>query len=251
MSSLSHSSSPTRKPTRKKIKLAWMPDHVARKISYRKRKNNLVKKIGELRTLCDVKACAIIYSPTDPKPYVWPSNDEARSLLIKFLSLPNFRQTKKLFNLENFLKQQIVKLEGKLERAAKSTRDEEMISLIIRSANGEILHGLKHEDVVDMEWYIEQRMMEIYERGLGYEQPILGYYGRMMIDPMEVNQVQPVMDMEIDHHCCVQETCFFYGAYQTETGLIVSLDPQRFAYNGGDLGMPDASNSVWPNNFHP
>ncbi|PIA25491.1 hypothetical protein AQUCO_11200002v1 [Aquilegia coerulea] len=97
---------------KKKVKLTWMRDHVALKNSYRKRKNNLVKKVDEVSKLCDVKACAIIYSPYDPIPSVWPSNDEARRLILQFLTLPDNTQTKNLFNLELFLKQQIVKLGG-------------------------------------------------------------------------------------------------------------------------------------------
>ncbi|PIA25490.1 hypothetical protein AQUCO_11200001v1 [Aquilegia coerulea] len=170
---------------KKKVKLAWMRDHVARKNSCRRKKNNLVKKVDELSKLCVVKACAI-YTPYDPIPSVWPSNDEARRLFLQFLTLPDNMQTEKLFNLELFLKQEIVKLEGKLERAEESEREEEMIDLIIRSVNGEVLHGLKHEDVQDMERYIEQRMKKIYERG--NEQSNRGYYCRMVKDPIEANQ---------------------------------------------------------------
>ncbi|PIA34028.1 hypothetical protein AQUCO_03900138v1 [Aquilegia coerulea] len=191
---------------KKKVKLAWMRDHVARKNSYRRRKNNLVKKVDELSKLCAVKACAIIYSPYDPIPSVWPSNDEAHRLFLQFLTLPDNMQTKKLFNLEFFLKEEIVKLEGKLERAEKSEHEEKMIDLIMRSANGDVLRGLKHEDVQDMECYIEQRMKEIYERG--NEQPNLGYYYRMVNDPIEANQFQPVLvDMTMDHSHVQEPRC--------------------------------------------
>ncbi|PIA34029.1 hypothetical protein AQUCO_03900139v1 [Aquilegia coerulea] len=205
MSSSSRSSSLPHNP-RKKVKLAWMQDHVARRNSYRKRKTNLVKKMDELTKLCDVKACSIIYNPYNPEPSVWPSSDEARRLLLQFLTLPDYKQTRKHFNLEYFLKQQIVKLEGKLERAKKSKREEEIIDLIMRSANDEVLHGLKHENVLGMKCYIGRKMKEIYERG--YEQTNHGYYGRMVNDPMEAKQFQEVLlDMTMDHSRVQEPPC--------------------------------------------
>ena len=32
-----------------------------------------MKKVSELSTLCGIEACAIVYSPYDAQPEVWPS----------------------------------------------------------------------------------------------------------------------------------------------------------------------------------
>ncbi|KAL6135268.1 hypothetical protein ACLB2K_067496 [Fragaria x ananassa] len=60
--------------TRKKVKLTYITNDSARKATFKKRKMGLMKKVRELTTLCDIDACAIIYSPYDSQPEVWPSH---------------------------------------------------------------------------------------------------------------------------------------------------------------------------------
>ncbi|KAF7820423.1 agamous-like MADS-box protein AGL80 [Senna tora] len=47
---------------KQKVKLEYITDDLKRKASFRKRKENVVKKTNELNILCDVDAAAIIYS---------------------------------------------------------------------------------------------------------------------------------------------------------------------------------------------
>ncbi|GMN45740.1 hypothetical protein TIFTF001_014931 [Ficus carica] len=51
---------------------------------YKKKKMELIKEASELRTLCNVDACAIIYSPDDAQPEVYPSPLGAMRVLAKF-----------------------------------------------------------------------------------------------------------------------------------------------------------------------
>ncbi|GAU16979.1 hypothetical protein TSUD_37370 [Trifolium subterraneum] len=44
---------------RNKVKLAFISDESKRRAAYNKRKNNVIKKVTELTTLCDVPACAL------------------------------------------------------------------------------------------------------------------------------------------------------------------------------------------------
>ncbi|CAH8259504.1 unnamed protein product [Arabidopsis lyrata] len=60
--------------TRKKVKVAYISNNSSRKATFKKRKKGLMKKVNELSTLCGINACAIIYSPYDSNPEVWPSN---------------------------------------------------------------------------------------------------------------------------------------------------------------------------------
>ncbi|XP_021911437.1 agamous-like MADS-box protein AGL80 [Carica papaya] len=69
-----------------------------------------MKKVSELSTLCDVKACAIIYSPYDSKLEVWPSPLGAQHVLADFKRMPEMDQSKKMMNQESILRQRITKL---------------------------------------------------------------------------------------------------------------------------------------------
>ncbi|GLT65421.1 hypothetical protein SLA2020_378560 [Shorea laevis] len=59
--------------TRKKVKLQYVSNDSARKASFKERKKGLMKKASELTTLYGIDACAIVYSPYDSQPEIWPS----------------------------------------------------------------------------------------------------------------------------------------------------------------------------------
>jgi len=44
----------------------------------------LLKKVGEITTLCDIQACAIIYTPDEPKAEVWPYDQRVDSVISRF-----------------------------------------------------------------------------------------------------------------------------------------------------------------------
>ncbi|KAF3539463.1 hypothetical protein F2Q69_00021843 [Brassica cretica] len=84
--------------TRKKVKLAFIANDSSRKATYKKRKKGLMKKLNELSTLCGINACAIIYSPYDSNPEVWPSNSGVQRIISEFRTLPEMDQNKKMTN---------------------------------------------------------------------------------------------------------------------------------------------------------
>jgi len=49
--------------TRKKVQPAFISFDSARKLTYKKMKKGMLKKIDEPSTLCGIEACAIVYSP--------------------------------------------------------------------------------------------------------------------------------------------------------------------------------------------
>ncbi|EOX99937.1 Uncharacterized protein TCM_008973 [Theobroma cacao] len=73
--------------TRKKVKLEWITNDNARRVSLKKRRLGLSKKMNELSTLCGVNACAIIYGPNEIELTVWPSHDVVQQQLTHFQSL--------------------------------------------------------------------------------------------------------------------------------------------------------------------
>ncbi|KAL2333069.1 hypothetical protein Fmac_014282 [Flemingia macrophylla] len=111
--------------TRKKVKLAFIVNDSARKTTYKKRKKGILKKIEELSILCGIEACAIVYSPFEREPEVWPSDQGVQNVLGKFRSMPEIEQSKKMVNQEGFIGQRILKCNEQLMKLAKDNREME------------------------------------------------------------------------------------------------------------------------------
>ncbi|CAI8597024.1 unnamed protein product [Vicia faba] len=104
---------------RRRVKLAFMVNDSARKITYTKRKKSLIKKIDELATLCGIEACAIVYSDFHSEPEIWPSPWEVQRVVTKFRSYSDFEKGKKMLNQESFLIQRIGKSREQLAKLEK------------------------------------------------------------------------------------------------------------------------------------
>ncbi|XP_024196805.1 agamous-like MADS-box protein AGL80 [Rosa chinensis] len=150
--------------TRKKVKLAYITNDSARKATYKKRKKGLMKKVSELTTLCDIDACAIIYSPYDSRPEIWPSPLGVQRVLAQFKTMPEMEQSKKMVNQESFLRQRINKAQEQLKKQKKDNREKEMARVMFQSLTGKSLQGLTLSDLTDLGWVIDQHLKELHLR---------------------------------------------------------------------------------------
>ncbi|KAF5728013.1 hypothetical protein HS088_TW21G00155 [Tripterygium wilfordii] len=148
--------------TRKKVKLAYITNDSARKATFKKRKKGLMKKVSELSTLCGIDACAIVYSPYDSQPEVWPSPVGIQRVLSQFMKMPEMEQSKKMVNQESFLRQRIVKANEQLKKQRKDNREKEMIHVMFQTLTaGQSLQSLNMMDLSDLGWLIDQNLKEI------------------------------------------------------------------------------------------
>ncbi|XP_068312275.1 agamous-like MADS-box protein AGL80 [Pyrus communis] len=151
--------------TRTKVKLTYISNDSARKATFKKRRKGLMKKVSELSTLCDVQACAIIYSPYDSQPELWPSPLGVQRVLAQFKTMPEMEQSKKMVNQESFLRQRIAKANEQLKKQRKENREKEMTRVMFQSLMGKSqLHGLSMVDLNDLGWLIDQNLKEIDNR---------------------------------------------------------------------------------------
>ncbi|KAL1365398.1 hypothetical protein HN51_013435 [Arachis hypogaea] len=151
--------------TRKKVKLAFIVNDSARKATFKKRKKGLLKKVDELSTLCGIDACAIIYSPYDPQPEVWPSPLGVQQVLSKFRRMPEMEQSKKMVNQESFLRQRIAKSTEQLKKQTKENREKEMTQLMFQYlGEGNIMHNVNMLDLNDLAYLIDQYLKDINRR---------------------------------------------------------------------------------------
>lgn len=149
--------------TRKKLNLSYIDNDSMRKSTFNKRKKGFVKKIHELSVLCGIEACAVIYSPFDSNPEVYPSNLGVKKVVEKFETMTEMEQEKKMVNHEDFLKQNISKAVGtnnkKMKDNAERTMKEAMFHLL--SGKGETLK-LTYRNREDLCKYIDQYLKELY-----------------------------------------------------------------------------------------
>jgi hypothetical protein len=150
--------------TRKKVKLAFITNDSARKATYKKRKKGLMKKVSELSTLCGIDACAIIYSPYDSQPDVWPNTSGVQRVISQFKRMPEMEQSKKMVNQETFIRQRIAKANEQLKKQHKDNREKEITEIMYQSLTGKGLQNLMLSDLTDLGWLIDQKLKEIDKR---------------------------------------------------------------------------------------
>ncbi|KAL2227649.1 agamous-like MADS-box protein AGL80 [Sesamum indicum] len=150
--------------TRKKVKLAFITNDSARKATFKKRKKGLMKKVSELSTLCGIDACAVVYSPYDSQPEVWPDGRGAHRVLAQFKRMPEMEQSKKMVNQESFIRHRISKAADQLKKLHKDNREKEITHLMYQCLTGKGLQGLGAAELNDMGWLLDQNLKEIYKR---------------------------------------------------------------------------------------
>ncbi|KAA0050967.1 hypothetical protein IC582_002815 [Cucumis melo] len=222
--------------TRKKVKLAYIANDSARKATYKKRKRGLMKKVSELSTLCGIEACAIIFSPYDSQPELWPSPIGVQRVLSQFKKMPEMEQSKKMVNQETFLRQRIAKANEQLKKMRKDNREKEITRLMFQSltaAKG--LHGLNMLDLNDLGWLIDQNLKDITIRIDSLKKPSLP---------------QPQAQAQAQAPPTTQP--------QTAAWLMELVSPQdQMGFVGDDMLLPfgdqtyNHNNAMWSNAFFP
>ncbi|KAK7305526.1 hypothetical protein VNO77_43432 [Canavalia gladiata] len=192
--------------TRKKVDLTYITNDSKRKATLKKRKKGLIKKITEISTLCGIEACAIIYSPNDPQPEVWPNEWGVHNVLSKFKRVPELEQSKKMLNQESFLRQRIIKCQEQLKKQMNENRKKEMTHLMLQYLTvGKIFNNPSLIDLNDLSCLIDQNLKEI-ERKMNMNQdqvetPVVEIGGETMNinggEQAPINHVQGI-DTNVD-----------------------------------------------------
>ncbi|KAH1225086.1 Agamous-like MADS-box protein AGL92 [Glycine max] len=86
----------------------------------------LLNKFGEINTLCDIQACAIIYTPNEPEAKVWPSDQGVNSVISRFMGAFELAISKIMLCQENHLKRNINKAQGQLKKLRNENKKKEI-----------------------------------------------------------------------------------------------------------------------------
>ncbi|XP_057947782.1 agamous-like MADS-box protein AGL80 [Malania oleifera] len=143
---------------RKKVKHELIANETARRTTFRKRKASLLKKTSELKILCGVEACAIIYDSQNYQLEVWPSSPEACRVLERFKDLPLAKQGKYMMDQEGFLKKNLCNLSGSLKKEKEKNRRLKMELLLSECLLTKTLHCLNNmEDMKEFPCFLEEK----------------------------------------------------------------------------------------------
>ncbi|XBH75553.1 hypothetical protein VPH35_102301 [Triticum aestivum] len=110
---------------RKKVALRYIRNDSARQNTLKKRSKNLMKKAGEVATLCNAKACVLVYGEGGTVPEVFPSHAEAVAILNRFKSMPEVARLKKTMDQESVLTQRVAKLRDQVQKTRCERQDRE------------------------------------------------------------------------------------------------------------------------------
>lgn len=123
-----------------------------------------MKAADELSTLCGIDMCAVIFSPCDPEPYVWPSQMGAQRVIERFKNLSDKEQNIRMVNQETFTRQMLTKVGEQVEKQKKKNREKEMTHVMYDCLNGEAFQNLSLVDLNFLSCLLSQKIRDIERR---------------------------------------------------------------------------------------
>ncbi|KAL4557491.1 hypothetical protein LXL04_035671 [Taraxacum kok-saghyz] len=128
--------------TRSVVKYQFVANERARNTSLHKRKASLFKKINELKCLCDIDACLVMYEKDDSPPEVWPSPSEAQRVMQKFQK-SRVLGSSAMLDQKAFLEKNMMKTKKHLEKEKEKNVKRSMLTCLFDENNRENFEGLK------------------------------------------------------------------------------------------------------------
>lgn len=124
-----------------------------------------MKKVSELSTLCDVNACAVVYSPDSNEPVFWPSRPEVEQLLVRYQSFSQVERSRKMVNHEGYLKEQINKLIGQKKKLVAKNKELENTYLMQQLyLSGKTTSEFANDEMCSLFYYVSEKNKEIERR---------------------------------------------------------------------------------------
>ncbi|KAL8027815.1 hypothetical protein ABFX02_14G121500 [Erythranthe guttata] len=118
---------------RAKLNMELISKEKSRNVTFKKRKEGLIRKMHEFATLCDVSACMIIYAPPkqpnaaadadDQVPEIWPENTDQVRRIIDIYKSKKKDSGNKTFGLPDFFHDRKRKIDDELAKMRKKNRE--------------------------------------------------------------------------------------------------------------------------------
>ncbi|XP_026398366.1 agamous-like MADS-box protein AGL80 [Papaver somniferum] len=134
-----------------KVKLAFITNKATRKESLRSRRRGILKMLGDLFTLTEVTACAIINGANDKKPKVWPSDEVVHGCLMNLDSVPEKDRIRNQMDQETYLLDNIKKMNPKGQKYKRENDTMEIVQIYGKAMIGECyIDDIDRKDVFDL-----------------------------------------------------------------------------------------------------
>lgn len=151
--------------TRSRVTLAYISNDAARKVTFRKRKKGLAKKVSELTTLCGIQACAVIFSPYDARPEVWPNSSGAQEVITRFQNAHHVPDEKRNLNQESFTRQRISKVSAQLKKQRRENHKKMAKLAMFRCIEGQSIDDqAMNVDPDDIDRLAQENIIKIEEK---------------------------------------------------------------------------------------
>nr|BAN63742.1 agamous-like MADS-box protein AGL46 [Crucihimalaya wallichii] len=146
---------------KKKLNLNYIYDKTTRKRAFRNRKRGFMKKLNDLKILCDVDACAVIYNPFNSIPEVWPSKSGVNKVIEK-LSM-EIEKKCTLVNHEEFLNLYISKVKKQKQKLFEDNKKNCLKEVMFKCLGGNMGDFVMNDnDRFDLCKFIDQYLKNLY-----------------------------------------------------------------------------------------
>jgi len=134
-----------------------------RKRSFKQRREGFLKKLNDLKVLCDVNACAVVYNPFNSNPDVWPSKSEVNNIIKKFEMLPETQKKVKSVNHEEFLNLYISKVEKQSKKLIVENKETCLKEVMFKCLGGNMGDFVMNDnDRLDLCKFIDHYLRNLY-----------------------------------------------------------------------------------------
>ncbi|KAJ3707980.1 hypothetical protein LUZ61_011685 [Rhynchospora tenuis] len=150
--------------TRNKVKLEYINNDTKRRSTLRKRTRGMLKKVQEISVLCGVDACAIIYSPGEAVPQVWPQNLDAARILTDFNNLTELERTRKMTNHLAFMQARCATLRDKVVKKENDNTKLEAQAILYEGFSGSDFAELSPNELLATVNTVDNLISNVVER---------------------------------------------------------------------------------------
>ncbi|KAK1294661.1 Agamous-like MADS-box protein AGL80 [Acorus calamus] len=136
---------------KKRLNISWIANDGARRVTLRKRKKGLTKRLSEITTLCNTLGSMVIYTPEKEEPVeVWQDKAKAQEVFHAYMQLPEYERNLKTLDIEGVFYNRIAKSRDQLSRIERDNRAKQLDIFALRILQGEGVHGMSAKDVEDL-----------------------------------------------------------------------------------------------------
>ncbi|KAF0897225.1 hypothetical protein E2562_034535 [Oryza meyeriana var. granulata] len=117
--------------------MARLTNNAARRLTLKRRRARLIKKVTKLSILCCVPACVVVYNiDKTGEPVAWPSVQEAKNIWGKIMDMPESTQKRRMLDSKTLLQQQIAKLQKQVGKLKVENYNREITNIIFELSIG-------------------------------------------------------------------------------------------------------------------